>query len=137
MYTKVLVIGLGYFGLPLAREAAQAGLRVVGYDTSAEIVEGLTAGRSHIDDLTDAEIAVMRAQGFRATTDVATAGQPDVIVICVPTPLSVADGPDLSAVRAATVTAGGALPAGARGSLGAVTLPGAPPGGGRPQLGEG
>src|ERR1035441_6501182 len=124
MYTKVLVIGLGYFGLPLAREAAQAGLRVVGYDTSAEIVEGLTAGRSHIDDLTDAEIAVMRAQGFRATTDVATAGQPDVIVICVPTPLSVADGPDLSAVRAATVTAGGLLRPGTLVSLESTTYPG-------------
>src|ERR1035441_950647 len=124
MYTKVLVIGLGYVGLPLAREAAQAGLRVVGYDTSAEIVEGLTAGRSHIDDLTDAEIAVMRAQGFRATTDVATAGQPDVIVICVPTPLSVADGPDLSAVRAATVTAGGLLRPGTLVSLESTTYPG-------------
>ena len=66
MSKEVLVIGLGYVGLPLAREAAQAGLRVVGYDTSADIVKGLTAGRSHIDDLTDAEIAVMRAQGFRA-----------------------------------------------------------------------
>ena len=124
MPKEVLVIGLGYVGLPLAREAAQAGLRVVGYDTSAEIVEGLTAGRSHIDDLTDAEIAVMRAQGFRATTDIAAAGQPDVIVICVPTPLSVADGPDLSAVRAATVTAGGLLRPGILVSLESTTYPG-------------
>ena len=124
MFKEVLVIGLGYVGLPLAREAAQAGLRVVGYDTSAEIVKGLTAGRSHIDDLTDAEIAVMRAQGFRATTDVAAAGQPDVIVICVPTPLSVADGPDLSAVRAAAVTAGGLLRPGTLVSLESTTYPG-------------
>jgi UDP-N-acetyl-D-glucosamine dehydrogenase len=124
MPTEVLIIGLGYVGLPLAQEAARAGLRVVGLDTSADIVEGLMAGRSHIDDLTDAEIAVMRAREFRATTDVAAAGQPDVIVICVPTPLSVADGPDLSAVRAATVTAGGLLRPGALVSLESTTYPG-------------
>ncbi len=124
MPKEVLIIGLGYVGLPLAREAAQAGLRVVGYDTSADIVEGLTAGRSHIDDLTDDEITAMRAQGFRATTDIAAAGQPDVIVICVPTPLSVADGPDLGAVRAATITAGELLRPGALVSLESTTYPG-------------
>ncbi len=124
MPKEVLIIGLGYVGLPLAREAAQAGLRVVGYDTSADIVEGLTAGRSHIDDLTDDDITAMRAQGFRATTDIAAAGQPDVIVICVPTPLSVADGPDLGAVRAATITAGELLRPGALVSLESTTYPG-------------
>ena len=120
----VLVIGLGYVGLPLAVQAARAGFRVTGYDTRAEIAGGLMAGRSHVDDVTDAEVAAMGAQGFRATTDEGQIGAKDVIVICVPTPLSVADGPDLSAVRAATETAGRLLRPGALVSLESTTYPG-------------
>jgi UDP-N-acetyl-D-glucosamine dehydrogenase len=120
----VLVIGLGYVGLPLAVQAARAGFRVTGYDTRAETVTGLMAGRSHVDDVTDAEVAGMLAQGFRATADEAQAGPQDVIVICVPTPLSVADGPDLSAVRAATATAGRLLRPGTLVSLESTTYPG-------------
>jgi UDP-N-acetyl-D-glucosamine dehydrogenase len=120
----VLVIGLGYVGLPLALQAARSGFRVTGYDTSARIVDGLMAGRSHVDDVPAIEVAEMLDLGFRATTDEAAAGQPDVIVICVPTPLSVADGPDLSAVRAATATAGRLLRAGTLVSLESTTYPG-------------
>ncbi len=120
----VLVIGLGYVGLPLAVQAARAGFRVTGYDTRAEVAVGLMAGRSHVDDVTDAEVAAARAQGFRVTADEAKIGPPDVIVICVPTPLSVADGPDLSAVRAATATAGRLLRPGTLVSLESTTYPG-------------
>jgi nucleotide sugar dehydrogenase len=66
----------------------------------------------------------MLAQGFRAVCDEARAGTADVIVICVPTPLSVADGPDLSAVRAATATAGALLRPGTLVSLESTTYPG-------------
>jgi len=120
----VLVIGLGYVGLPLAVQAARAGFRVTGYDTSAEITDGLMAGRSHVDDVTDAEVAAMLGQGFLVTSDEAGIGPQDVIVICVPTPLSVADGPDLSAVRAATATAGRLLRLGTLVSLESTTYPG-------------
>jgi UDP-N-acetyl-D-glucosamine dehydrogenase len=120
----VLVIGLGYVGLPLAIQAARSGFRVTGLDTSEKIVAGLMAGRSHVDDVTDAEIAEMLAAGFRATTDEADVGPQDVIVICVPTPLSEADGPDLSAVRAATQAAGQLLRAGTLVSLESTTYPG-------------
>jgi UDP-N-acetyl-D-glucosamine dehydrogenase len=120
----VLVIGLGYVGLPLAIQAARAGFRVTGLDTSEKKVAGLMAGRSHVDDVTDADIAEMLGHGFRATADAATAGPQDVIVICVPTPLSEADGPDLSAVRAATTTAGQLLKAGTFVSLESTTYPG-------------
>jgi UDP-N-acetyl-D-glucosamine dehydrogenase len=120
----VLVIGLGYVGLPLAIQAARAGFQVTGLDTSQEKVAGLMAGRSHVDDVTDAEIAEMLDHGFRATADAATVGLQDVIVICVPTPLSEADGPDLSAVRAATATAGQLLRAGTFVSLESTTYPG-------------
>jgi len=121
---NVLVIGLGYVGLPLAIQAARSGFRVTGLDTSEKIVAGLTAGRSHVDDVTDAEVAEMLAAGFLATTDEAEAGPQDVIVICVPTPLSDADGPDLSAVRAAAQTAGRLLRAGTLVSLESTTYPG-------------
>ena len=120
----VLVIGLGYVGLPLAIAAARAGFRVTGLDLNAEKVAGLMAGRSHVDDLTDDDVAEMLSRGFRATADEADAGPQDVIVICVPTPLSEADGPDLSAVRAATATAGRLLKAGTLVSLESTTYPG-------------
>jgi len=120
----VLVIGLGYVGLPLAVQAARAGFRVTGYDTRPEITGGLMAGRSHVDDVTDAEVAGMLAQGFRAVCGEDQAGTADVIVICVPTPLSVADGPDLSAVKAATATAGRLLRPGTLVSLESTTYPG-------------
>jgi UDP-N-acetyl-D-glucosamine dehydrogenase len=103
---KVLVIGLGYVGLPLAQEAARRGLDVTGFDISRRAVDGLNAGRSHIDDLSDADIQEMLDNGFRATADLAETGDPDVIVICVPTPLSESDGPDLTAVKVATESAG-------------------------------
>ena len=120
----VLVIGLGYVGLPLAIQAVRSGFRVTGLDTSEKIVAGLMAGRSHIDDVTDADVAEMLGQGFRATADEAEVAPQDVIVICVPTPLSEADGPDLSAVRAATATAGRLLRSGTLVSLESTTYPG-------------
>ena len=120
----VLVIGLGYVGLPLAIQAARSGFRVTGHDTSEQIVAGLMAGRSHVDDISDADVAEMLAAGFRATADETTLKTQDVIVICVPTPLSAADGPDLSAVRAATATAGRLLRNGTLVSLESTTYPG-------------
>jgi len=125
----VVIIGLGYVGLPLAQEAVRVGLNVTGLDVRQATVDGLNAGRSHVDDLSDADIATMRAAGFRATTDAAgiaadIAGGPDVIVICVPTPLSESDGPDLTAVKAATGSAATLLRAGTLVVLESTTYPG-------------
>ena len=121
---NVVIIGLGYVGLPLAQEAARVGLNVTGLDVKQAAVDGLNRGRSHVDDLTDDDIAAMLAQGFRATADPADCRDPDVIVICVPTPLSESDGPDLTAVRAATRTAGGLLKPGSTVVLESTTYPG-------------
>ncbi len=98
MTCNLTVIGLGYVGLPLASEACRAGFRVVGYDNSAAVVEGLNAGTSHIDDVTDDDVAAMRACGFMATGSPTDLADADVLVICVPTPLSDDGAPDLSAV---------------------------------------
>jgi nucleotide sugar dehydrogenase len=121
---NVVIIGLGYVGLPLAQEAVRVGLNVTGLDVKRSTVDGLNAGRSHIDDLTDADIAAMIEGGFRATTDLADCGAPDVIVICVPTPLSESDGPDLTAVKAATDSAGKLLTQGTLAVLESTTYPG-------------
>ena len=59
MSLHLVVIGLGYVGLPLAQEATRAGLQVSGYDVSTGVVEALNAGRSHVDDLSDEDVATM------------------------------------------------------------------------------
>lgn len=102
MAVDLVVVGLGYVGLPLAQAAAGAGLQVRGLDLNADIVSGLNAGHSHVDDLSDSDIATMLAQGFAATTDASVIADADAIVICVPTPLSDEGGPDLGAVLSAT-----------------------------------
>lgn len=99
--TDLVVVGLGYVGLPLAQEATRAGLRVVGLDVTEPVTVGLNAGRSHVDDLSDDDVAAMVAAGFRATTDASALADADTVVICVPTPLGAEGGPDLGAVRSA------------------------------------
>ncbi|MEO0494465.1 MAG: nucleotide sugar dehydrogenase [Actinomycetota bacterium] len=98
----LVIVGLGYVGLPLAKQASHRGLSVVGLDLAADVVDGLNAGRTHIDDLEDADVAAMIEQGFRATSDPAVLGEADAVVICVPTPLDDTGSPDLAAVRGAT-----------------------------------
>jgi UDP-N-acetyl-D-glucosamine dehydrogenase len=97
------VIGLGYVGLPLAVELANAGYRVLGYDVSQRVVDGLNAGRSHIKDISDAQVqGAIKGGHFTATTDASRLAEPDAISICVPTPLSKFKDPDMSFIVAAT-----------------------------------
>lgn len=98
------MLGLGYVGLPLVIEASRRGLAVTGLDLSSRVVDGLSAGRSHVDDISDADVSAAVVAGFRATTDAACLRDADVAVICVPTPLDAERAPDLSAVRAAAAT---------------------------------
>ena len=97
------IVGLGYVGLPLAMEFARAGFRVLGFDVSQAVVDGLTQGRSHVQDVPSADVARFTKEGkFTATTDLARLREPDVVSICVPTPLSKTKDPDVSYVLAAT-----------------------------------
>jgi UDP-N-acetyl-D-glucosamine dehydrogenase len=98
---QLVTVGLGYVGLPLVQEAVRAGIDVVGLDVSATVVTGLNSGQSHVDDLSEADIRELLDGGFKATSDPAVVADADVVVICVPTPLSGDGGPDLSAVKAA------------------------------------
>ena len=97
------IIGLGYVGLPLAVELVNAGYRVLGYDISKRVVDGLNLGKSHIKDISDAQLQqAVKTGRFSATTDPNRLGEPDAISICVPTPLSKFKDPDVSYIVAAT-----------------------------------
>ncbi len=97
------IVGLGYVGLPLALELTRAGYRVLGLDVNQAVVDQLAAGGSHIQDVPAEIVAQAVKQGrFSATTDLARLAEPDVISICVPTPLSKTKDPDVSFVLAAT-----------------------------------
>jgi nucleotide sugar dehydrogenase len=124
MSVDVVVVGLGYVGLPLAQAACSAGLSVVGFDVKDALVAGLNAGKSHVDDLSDADIATMLSQGFSATTNSSVLATADAIVICVPTPLSDEGGPDLGAVLGATRTIASQLKPGQLVILESTTYPG-------------
>src|SRR6266542_2579425 len=96
------VVGVGYVGLPLALEFARAGFRVIGYDVSERVVSGLTAGKSHIKDVLDSEVAQVVSSGeLEATTDETRMREMDAISIAVPTPLAKTRDPDMSYVIAA------------------------------------
>ncbi|HEY7485443.1 MAG TPA: nucleotide sugar dehydrogenase [Streptosporangiaceae bacterium] len=120
----LVVIGLGYVGLPLVREACRAGLRVGGLDRDARVVAGLKAGLSHVDDVSDAEVEQMLAAGFTPTRDEAVLDGARTMVICVPTPLSEEGGPDLTAVRGAAGTVARHVAPGALVVLESTTYPG-------------
>ncbi|MEV7975339.1 nucleotide sugar dehydrogenase [Streptomyces sp. NPDC086519] len=121
---ELAVIGLGYVGLPLAREASLVGLRVAGLDLDPRVVEGLNAGHSHVDDVSDEDVARMRAAGFTAYTDDKWLARAQTVVICVPTPLGEDGGPDLSAVTSAARTVAGRLRPGRLVVLESTTYPG-------------
>ena len=122
--TDVVILGLGYVGLPLAREAVRAGVSVLGFDLNADVVDGINAGRSHVDDLADNDIAELRRAGFRATTDESEIASAATAVICVPTPLTDGGAPDLAAVESAARSVSRNLRAGMLVVLESTTYPG-------------
>jgi UDP-N-acetyl-D-glucosamine dehydrogenase len=119
-----VIVGMGYVGLPLAREASTAGLSVIGFDVNPEVVDGLNHGRSHVDDLADADVVEMLGRGFFATTDVGELRRARTIVVCVPTPLSGDGLPDLGPVRAAAASVAEHLQPGMLVILESTTYPG-------------
>jgi UDP-N-acetyl-D-glucosamine dehydrogenase len=119
------IVGLGYVGLPLAYELTRAGYRVLGYDISRRVVDGLMAGRSHVKDISDQQLQSMLAgDRFVATTEASRLREPDAVSICVPTPLSKFKDPDVSYIVAATNAVRAAVRPGQAVILESTTYPG-------------
>ena len=101
------VVGLGYVGLPLALEFANAGFHVIGYDVSERTTKSLMAGKSHIQDVSSEELArLVKAGKFEATADESRMKEMDAVSIAVPTPLAKTRDPDMSYVLASADAVG-------------------------------
>lgn len=96
---KVGVVGLGYVGLPLAVEKANAGYQTIGFDVQEEKVNMVNEGKNYIGDVVDQNLKeIVEAKLLKATTDFSFVKDVDTICICVPTPLDLYKQPDLSYV---------------------------------------
>lgn len=94
------VIGLGYVGLPFLVEKAKAGLNVMGFDRNEQRVEMLLNKKSYIDDVSDNDLVkIDELVTVDLSTDMSRLSEPDVLIICVPTPLDKNHCPDLSFVE--------------------------------------
>lgn len=92
------IIGLGYVGLPLAQVFSAKGFRVLGFDTDVSKIEKLRRGESYIGHISPELIAEMRRNRFDPTSEPTRLGEADVVIICVPTPLTESREPDLAYV---------------------------------------
>jgi len=100
---EVVVIGIGYVGLPLVVELARAGFRVTGYDKDREKVRLLGLGESYIGDIPSSALQPLVASGrLRASSDADVLGSADAIIVCVPTPLNKTKDPDMRFIAAAS-----------------------------------
>ena len=94
------VVGLGYVGLPLAAAVGRAGFSILGFDTDPEKPIQLNAGSSYIPAVPDTVLhELIVEKRFTATSDFSRQAECDVVVICVPTPLTRHREPDLSYIR--------------------------------------
>ena len=123
---RVGVVGLGYVGLPFALEKAKVGFHVLGFDRSPGRVASVNAGVNYIGDVRDEELnAAVLGQGLLAATgDWDRLPEQDVVVICVPTPLTRNLTPDLQYIEAVTAEVARRLRPGQLICLESTTYPG-------------
>jgi len=120
---KVVVVGQGYVGLPLAMRCAEVGLPVVGYDITPARIDELRAGRSYVEDVPDAQLAAALRAGYLPSCSADDLSGFDIAVITVQTPLT-EGAPDLSYIEAAGRDLGRFLAPGALVVLESTTYPG-------------
>jgi UDP-N-acetyl-D-glucosamine dehydrogenase len=121
---RVVIVGQGYVGLPLAVRAAQVGHSVVGLDVDDERIKRLAAGESYVDDVASAELRVLLDAGtFQPSSDPRSCAGFDVAVIAVPTPLREGT-PDLKYIEESARTLARYLRPGATVALESTTYPG-------------
>lgn len=98
---RVGVLGLGYVGLPLAVEFAEAGFHVLGFDLVKEKTDAINQGKSYIPDISSKRLKSLVSKGFlKATCDFSLLQELDTLSICVPTPLRKTKDPDISYIVA-------------------------------------
>ena len=122
---RVAIIGLGYVGLPLGLAFRDAGLEVVGYESNPERLDALREGRSPLDDVSDSRLADALAGGLRlCSPDEDGLADADAIFVCVSTPITDDNEPDLGPVMAAAEHVASSLRAGQLVVLQSTTWPG-------------
>jgi UDP-N-acetyl-D-glucosamine dehydrogenase len=121
---RVVVVGQGYVGLPVAMRAVEAGFDVVGFEVAQQKADRLNSGFSHVEDISDDRLAAALATGrYRASTDPADLAGFEVAVVSVPTPMG--DGvPDLSYIESAADVLGPHVCEGCTVILESTTYPG-------------
>jgi UDP-N-acetyl-D-glucosamine dehydrogenase len=122
------IIGLGYVGLPLVLRFTEVGFKVLGFDTDGKKVERLNRGESYIKYIPSSRLAELVQPGngrrFEATGDMGRLHEPDVLIICVPTPLTRKREPDLQYVEGTARLIAASLRPGQLVSLESTTYPG-------------
>jgi UDP-N-acetyl-D-glucosamine dehydrogenase len=123
------VIGLGYVGLPIVLRFCEAGFKVLGFDTDRRKIDKLKEGQSYIKHIPGELLSQWMqpsqdGQRFEATNDMARLGEPDALLICVPTPLTERREPDLRYVEDTTRHIAATLRPGQLVSLESTTYPG-------------
>jgi UDP-N-acetyl-D-glucosamine dehydrogenase len=122
---KVGIVGLGYVGIPLALTAIESGFNVLGFDIDASRVAMLNRGETFIKHLsTESITSAVKTGRFEATADMSRLGEPDAILIAVPTPLSKQREPDLTYVVETTKKIASTLRPGQLIILESTTYPG-------------
>lgn len=121
----VAVVGIGYVGLPLAVEKAKVGFPVIGVDRNEERVGMVNRGENYIRDVKDEELKQVVSDGIlRTSTEFSELSKADVIIICVPTPLTIHREPDLQYIENVTGEIAEHLRPGQLISLESTTYPG-------------
>jgi UDP-N-acetyl-D-glucosamine dehydrogenase len=121
---RVVIVGQGYVGLPLAMAASQSGRTVVGIDVDKDRVDSLNGGLSPVGDVSNDELArELTAGRYSASTSYSAVADADVVVLCVPTPYR-GDAPDLSFIEQAAQRVGEQLAPGTLVILESTTYPG-------------
>lgn len=119
------IVGMGYVGLPLAREFCAAGAKVLGFDVLEDRVKKLNRGISPIKHIPNSQMKQLVKSGrFRATAKMAELSKPDAILICVPTPLTANREPDMQYVETTCQTISKYLRKGQLVVLESTTYPG-------------
>lgn len=102
------IVGLGYVGLPLAVNFAEAGITTLGFDKNAEKVDKINHGTNYIGDIRDAMLrdVVIDKLRLSATTDFSRIAECDALIIAVPTPLDIFKKPDMSYIESSCLEIG-------------------------------